>query len=87
MTSRRLIKKTVRPEEMASAEEMVEQLMESENPIYTSLNDAPEIQTDAASRSFTVFEDVRDPQRLREFFVMKEILDKPVSLRRVRNFV
>ena len=34
---------------MASAEEMVEQLMESENPIYTSLNDAPEIQTDAAS--------------------------------------
>lgn len=87
MTSRRLIKKSVRPEEMDSAEEMVEQLMESENPIYTSLNEAPEIQQDSASRSFTVFEDVRDPQRLREFFVMKEILDKPVSLRRVRNFV
>lgn len=73
--------------ELDSARKMVNELMESENPIYTSLSVAPEIQDDKVDKTFTVYQDIRNPQRLREFYVMKEILDKPVSLRRVRNFV
>ncbi|MCC5926068.1 MAG: hypothetical protein JJU41_05855 [Bacteroidetes bacterium] len=88
MTTRSLKQtRTIRPEELASAEEMVEQLMESENPIYTSLSVAPEIQDESSDKNFTVYSDIRNPQRLREFYVMKEILDKPVSKRRVQNFV
>lgn len=87
MQSRSLKQGRIQPEEMGTAEEMVEQLMESENPIYTSLSVAPEIQSESSEKNFTVYSDIRDPQRLREFFVMKEILDKPVSKRSVRNFV
>lgn len=87
MQSRPLKQSSAKAMEAQSADEMVEELMESENPIYTSLNVAPQIKEDSDSRNYSVFEDVRNPQSLREFYVMKEILDKPVSKRRLRNFV
>jgi hypothetical protein len=87
MQSRPLKPRNQTMRETREAKELVDHLLVSENPIYTSLNEAPEIIEESSKRSYSVFEDVRDPQRLREFFVMKEILDKPVSRRRVRNFV
>jgi hypothetical protein len=87
MQSRPLKKRAPTMRESRAAKELVDHLLESENPIYTSLNVAPEIVEDADMRSFSVFEDIKDPNRLREFFVMKEILDKPMSARRVRNFL
>lgn len=68
-------------------DELVDELTASSNPIYMSLDKAPEIQDEHSQSDYSVFTNVRDTKRLREFFVMKEILDKPVSRRRTRNFV
>jgi hypothetical protein len=87
MQSRPLKERTLTIRETRAAKELVDHLLESENPIYTSLNVAPEIVEESDKRSFSLFEDIKDPNRLREFYVMKEILDKPMSMRRVRNFV
>jgi hypothetical protein len=69
------------------ADELVDELTASSNPIYMSLDKAPEIKDERTQSDYSVFTDVRDTKRLREFFVMKEILDKPVSRRNTRNFV
>lgn len=69
------------------SDEMIQELLESSNPIYKSLNVAPEIEDDKKKIQYSVFTDIRDAKRLREFYVMKEILDKPIARRRVRNFL
>lgn len=61
-------------------------LIASKNPIYTSLDESPDVHSDTPAVKFSVFEDIRSQQRLREFFVMKEVLDKPVSLRNKRKY-
>src|SRR5690606_36841569 len=67
--------------------ELVDELLASDNAIYQSLDKEVTIESEYDTPSLSVFEDVKDPARLREFFVIKEILDKPVSRRRTRNFV
>lgn len=69
------------------SDELVDELMASDNTIYQSLDKEVTIEDGTYTPSFSVFSDVRNPERLREFFVIKEILDKPVSRRRTRNFV
>ncbi len=73
--------------EKHESDEMIQELLESSNPIYKSLNVAPEIEDDKKKIQYSVFTDIRDAKRLREFYVMKEILDKPIARRRVRNFL
>jgi hypothetical protein len=69
------------------SEELVDELMDSDNTIYQSLDKEVTIEDGMNLPSYSVFSDVRNPNRLREFFVIKEILDKPVSRRHTRNFV
>jgi hypothetical protein len=69
------------------SDELVDELMMSDNAIYQSLDKEVTIEDGMNLPSYSVFSDVRNPERLREFFVIKEILDKPVSRRHTRNFV
>lgn len=69
------------------SDELVDELMESDNAIYQSLDKEVTIEDGMDNPTYSVFSDVRNPERLREFFVIKEILDKPVSRRHTRNFV
>lgn len=67
--------------------ELVKQLTESDNVIYKSLDEAAIIE-EPDKAAFSIFEDVKNPNKLREFYVMKEVLDKPLSKRpRVHNFI
>jgi len=68
-------------------DDLVDELMNSDNAIYQSLDKEVTIEDGMNLPTYSVFTDVRNPNRLREFYVIKEILDKPVSRRRTRNFV
>jgi len=59
--------------------------IDSDNPIYQPLSKSPEVHEDVPVANFSIYDDVRSPKRLREFVVMKEVLDKPVSMRRNRT--
>lgn len=52
--------------------------------IYKSLDEEIEVE-DPSQTSHTIFNDIQDPQKIREFYVMKEVLDKPRSKRPVRS--
>lgn len=70
------------------AAELVDALMASDNVIYQSLDKAVEIDDQVQAPSFSAFRDIKDPERLREFMVMKEILDKPRARRNaIENIV
>jgi len=56
----------------------------SSNAIYKSLDEEIEVE-DPSQTSYTIFSDIQDPQKIREFYVMKEVLDKPRSKRPVRS--
>lgn len=59
-------------------------LMDTENPIYKSLDEAPEVITiESKARDYSA--DLHEPGALRHAFILKEILDTPSSLRRVRR--
>jgi hypothetical protein len=69
------------------SDDLVDELMSSDNAIYQSLDKEVTIEDGMNIPTYSVFTDVRNPAKLREFYVIKEILDKPVSRRRTRNFV
>ncbi len=52
--------------------------------IYKSLDEHIEVE-DTSQAGHTIFSDIKNPQRIREFYVMKEVLDKPRSKRPVRS--
>lgn len=52
--------------------------------IYKSIDKEIEVE-DSSQTSHTIFNDIQDPQKIREFYVMKEVLDKPRSKRPVRS--
>lgn len=52
--------------------------------IYKSIDNEIEVE-DTSQTSHTIFSDIQDPQKIREFYVMKEVLDKPRSKRPVRS--
>lgn len=56
----------------------------SADAIYKSLDEEIEVE-DTSQTSHTIFTDIQDPQKIREFYVMKEVLDKPRSKRPVRS--
>lgn len=59
-------------------------LMDTANPIYKSLDEAPEVVTEEAEiRDYS--SDLHNPGALRHAFILKEILDTPSSLRRIRR--
>lgn len=59
-------------------------LMNTENPIYKSLDEAPEVVSgETKARDYS--QDLHEPGALRHTFVLKEILDTPSSLRRIRR--
>lgn len=69
------------------SDDLVDELMSSDNAIYQSLDKEVTIEDGMNIPTYSVFTDVRNPAKLREFYVIKEILDKPVSRRHTRNFV
>jgi hypothetical protein len=56
----------------------------SSDAIYKSLDEEVVIH-DSSPIGHSIFEDIKDTQRLREFYVMKEVLDKPRSKRPVKS--
>jgi hypothetical protein len=56
----------------------------SSDAIYKSLDEEVVIH-DSSRIGHAIFEDIKDTQRLREFYVMKEVLDKPRSKRPVKS--
>lgn len=56
----------------------------SSDTIYKSLDDEVIVE-DEVNRSHSILSDIKDRQRIREFYVMKEVLDKPRSIRPVRS--
>src|SRR5690606_34233652 len=60
--------------------ELVNKLTASDNTIYKSLDEAVEIE-DSDSPVYSIFKDVKDGTKLRDFVIMKEVLDKPRSRR------
>jgi hypothetical protein len=56
----------------------------SSDAIYKSLDEQVEVE-DTSQTSHSIFADVQNPQKIREFYVMKEVLDKPRSKRPVRS--
>ena len=74
-------------EDEFKASELMRQLTEGDNVIYKSLDEAAIIE-EPDKGTFSIFEDVKDPYKLREFYVMKEVLDKPLSKRpKVHNYI
>jgi len=59
---------------------LVNKLTASDNAIYKSLDEAVEIE-ESDSPVYSIFSDVKDGTKLRDFVIMKEVLDKPRSRR------
>src|SRR5690606_17461703 len=62
------------------SDELVDKLLASDNAIYKSLDEAVEIDNSDAP-VYSIFQDVKDGTKLRDFVIMKEVLDKPRSRR------
>ncbi|MEX0685574.1 MAG: hypothetical protein WD267_01315 [Balneolales bacterium] len=60
------------------------ELMDTENPIYKSLDEAPEVITEENSMK-DYSQIIHDSETLRTVYVMREILDLPSSIRRLRR--
>ncbi len=56
----------------------------SSDAIYKSLDEEIEVEDNSVT-SYSIYTDIQDPQKIREFYVMKEVLDKPRSKRPVRS--
>lgn len=56
----------------------------SSEAIYKSIDTEIEVE-ESSQTNHTIFSDIQDPQKIREFYVMKEVLDKPRSKRPVRS--
>ena len=77
--AQRLKKKAQQDSEFKS-DELVKKLTASDNEIYKSLDEAVEID-DSDSPVYSIFQDVSNSTKLRDFIIMKEVLDKPRSHR------
>ncbi|MEX0679844.1 MAG: hypothetical protein WD097_00540 [Balneolales bacterium] len=63
------------------SEEVSRDLIDSKNPIYTTLDESPEVVVAGTSRIKNVKNILHDREKLRDGFVLKEILDPPKSRR------
>ncbi|MEX0928208.1 MAG: hypothetical protein WD266_12270 [Balneolales bacterium] len=76
--------KSSSPEAPIGSVDASSDLMNTENPIYKSLDEAPEvITTESSLKDYS--RELHDPQALRNAFILREILDTPSSLRRIRK--
>ncbi len=65
----------------AQADEVDRELTEGENPIYTTLDDAPEVVITDTHGKKNVKRILNNPEKLRDGILLKEILDPPKSRR------
>ena len=74
------LKKKAQQDSEFKSDELVKKLTASDNKIYKSLDEAVEID-DSDTPVYSIFQDVKDGTKLRDFIIMKEVLDKPRSRR------
>ncbi|MEX0778383.1 MAG: hypothetical protein WD491_14345 [Balneolales bacterium] len=77
--------KNQKPEAPIGSVDASSDLVNTENPIYKSLDVAPEVIAIEETKIRDYSKDLHEPGALRHAFVLKEILDTPSSLRRVRR--
>ncbi len=65
----------------AQADELSRELIEGDNPIYTTLDESPEVVVSDARGKKNVKAILMNPERLRDGILLKEILDPPKSRR------
>jgi hypothetical protein len=81
------LKKNTQQDSEFKSDDLVDILTASDNVIYKSLDEAVEID-DSDKPVYSIFQDVGDVAKLRDFIIMKEVLDKPRSRRPIgRNSI
>lgn len=81
------LKKNAEKDSELKSDDLVDVLTVYDNVIYKSLDEAVEID-DSDKPVYSIFQDVGDGAKLRDFIIMKEVLDKPRSRRPIgRNSI